>query len=168
MPKIGDLKVSAHRDTEILMTRTFSAPRRLVWYAWTKPELVRRWLLGPDGWSSALCEIDLRVGGKYRFVTRHEKGHEMGWGGVYREIAAPERLVSTEAFDQSWYPGGCVNTLVLTEQGGRTAMALTGRYDTREARDAALASPMESGVDASFARMEKVLAEIAANPARGA
>ena len=99
------LVVSAHGEREIVMTRMFDAPRGLVFKAYTTPELVRRWLLGPEGWSMPVCEIDLKVGGRYRFLWRHADGQEMGMGGVYREVIAPERLVSTEVFDQSWYEG---------------------------------------------------------------
>ena len=101
----GALQVSTRGEREIVMTRAFAAPRTLVFDAFTKPELVKRWLLGPDGWSLPVCEIDLRVGGTYRYVWRHTNGQEMGMGGVYREIVVPERIVSTEKFDQSWYPG---------------------------------------------------------------
>ena len=89
------LKVAARGDHEIVMSRAFAAPRRLVFEAWTKPELVRRWLLGPPGWTMIVCDIDLRVGGRYRYVWRHDDGREMGMGGVYREVMAPERTAST-------------------------------------------------------------------------
>ena len=90
------LKLTTRGDREIVMTRSFNATRILVFEAFTKPELVRQWLLGPPGWSMPVCEIDLRVGGHYRYVWRHENGNEMGMGGVFREIVVPERLVSTE------------------------------------------------------------------------
>lgn len=151
------LKLTANGDREIVMTRSFNASRRLVFDAFTKPELVRRWLLGPDGWTMPVCDIDLRVGGSYRYVWRHEKGHQMGMGGEYREIVVPERIVSTEKFDESWYPGEAVGTLVFSEQGGVTTVTQTVRYDTKEARDAVLKSPMESGVSAGYNRLEKVL-----------
>jgi len=100
MKNTGTLQVSTRGDREIVMTRDFAAPRQLVFDAFTKPELVRRWLLGPPGWSMPVCEMDFRVGGSYRYVWRHEKGQEMGMGGVYREIVVPERIVSTEKFDE--------------------------------------------------------------------
>ena len=116
----GNLKLTTRGDREIVITRAFDAPRKLVFDAHIKPELVKQWLLGPDGWSMPVCEIDLKVGGKYRYVWRRDKdGTEMGMGGVYREIVAPERMVATEKFDQSWYPGEAVGTFVLIEQGGR-------------------------------------------------
>src|SRR5882757_3458873 len=95
----GRLEVTTPTDREIVMTRVFSAPRRLVFDALTKPELVRRWLLGPDGWSMPVCEIDLRVGGSLHYVWRHADGREMGMHGVFREIAQPDRFVHTEIFD---------------------------------------------------------------------
>jgi len=156
---MGTLKVTTPTDREIEMTRVFDAPRRLVWHAYTKPDLVRQWLLGPPGWSMPVCDIDLRVGGKYRYVWRHDSdGTEMGMGGVYREIRAPERLVTTEQFDQSWYPGEGVGTLVLLEQGGKTTLTLTMLYESREAREAALKSGMEQGVAASYDRLAELVA----------
>ena len=156
------LTVTAHGEREIVMTRVFDAPRALVWEAHTKPELVQRWLLGPDGWSMPVCEIDLRVGGKYRYVWRKDSdGTEMGMGGVYREVAAPERIVSTEVFDEAWYPGEAVGTLVLIETDGKTTLTQTMLYVSREARDAILKSPMESGVATSYDRLEAILATLA-------
>jgi uncharacterized protein YndB with AHSA1/START domain len=105
-----------------------------------------------------ICEIDLRVGGKYRYVWRNiNNGNKMGMGGVYREVAPPERIVATEKFDESWYPGGAVVTFVITEQAGRTTVTQTILYDSREAREAVLKSPMESGVTAGFNRLEELL-----------
>ncbi|HXA83484.1 MAG TPA: SRPBCC family protein [Candidatus Dormibacteraeota bacterium] len=153
------LQITTPTDREIAMTRVFNAPRRLVFDALTKPELVKRWLLGPPGWSMPVCEIDLRVGGKYRYVWRRDSdGTDMGMGGVYREIAAPERIVATEKFDQAWYSGEAVGTARLVEQGGKTTLTQTVLYESRETRDAVLKSPMESGVAASYDRLAEVLA----------
>jgi uncharacterized protein YndB with AHSA1/START domain len=157
MKNTGTLTITAHGDREIVMTRSFEAPRNLVFDAFTKPELVRRWLLGPDGWSMPVCEIDLRVGGTYRYVWRHAKGHQMGMGGVYREIVPPERIVSTENFDEAWYPGEGVGTLVFTERNGKTTVTQTVLYESREARDSVLKSPMEQGVEAGYRRLEEIL-----------
>src|SRR5689334_4749151 len=158
MRDTGNLEVAARGEREIVMTRVFDAPRRLVFDACTKPELVRQWLLGPDGWSMPVCEIDLRVGGRYRYVWRRDRdGTEMGMGGVFREIVPPERLVTTEEFDDPWYPGEAIGTLVLVEQAGRTTLTQTMLYESREARDGVLKSPMEEGVAASYDRLEKML-----------
>ena len=156
---MGTLKVTTPSDREIEMTRVFDAPRRLVWDAYTKPDLIRQWQLGPPGWSMPVCDIDLRVGGKYRYVWRNDSDRtEMGMSGVYREIRAPERLVTTERFDQSWYPGEGVGTLVLLEQGGRTTLTLTMLYESREAREAVLKTGMEQGVAASYDRLAELVA----------
>src|SRR6202453_5526167 len=115
--------ITAHDDREIVVTRIFDAPRQLVFDAYTKPKLIQRWLLGPDGWSMPVCEIDLKVGGKYRYVWKSDSdGTEMGMGGVYREIVAPERLVCTEKFDEAWYPGEAGGTIVLSEDGSKTTL----------------------------------------------
>lgn len=148
-------------DRDIVMTRIFDAPRELVWEAMTRPELVSRWLLGPPGWTMPVCEIDLRVGGKYRYVWRNEAGTEMGMGGVFIEIVPPERLVATELFDDAWYPGEAVDTTVLTERNGRTTMTLTMTCESKEARDAVLKSGMEQGVACSYDRLADLLAGIA-------
>jgi uncharacterized protein YndB with AHSA1/START domain len=162
MSPAGALTITTPSERELVMTRVFEAPRALVWDAFTKPELVRRWLFGPDGWSFAVCEIDLRVGGRFRYVWRRpaasgEKTIEMGMGGVYREVSAPERLVATEKFDDSWYPGEALGTLLFIERGGRTTLTQTMLYESRAARDAVLASPMEEGVTAGYDRLARLL-----------
>jgi uncharacterized protein YndB with AHSA1/START domain len=155
----GNLKLTTRGEREIVMTREFNAPRRLLFDAFTKPELVKQWLLGPPGWSMPVCEIDLKVGGKYRYVWRQDSdGTEMGMGGVYREIVAPERLVSTEKFDEAWYPGEAVGTIVLSENGGKTTVTQTILYESREARGAVLKSGMEQGLAASYNRLAEMLA----------
>jgi uncharacterized protein YndB with AHSA1/START domain len=112
-----------------------------------------------------VCEIDLRVGGKYRYVWRKDgDGTEMGMGGVYRDIRAPERIVNTERFDQAWYPGEGLGTLVLVEQGGRTTLTHTMLYESREARDAVIKSGMEQGVAASYDRLAELLASASRKP----
>jgi len=153
------LQIKAHGDREIVMTRVFDAPRKLVFDAFTKPELLKQWLLGPPGWSMPVCEIDLRIGGRYRYVWRRDTdGTEMGCGGVYREIAPPERLVHTEKFDNPWYPGESLITTVLDEQLGKTTLTATMLYESRDARDGILKSGMESGVAASYDRLAELLA----------
>jgi uncharacterized protein YndB with AHSA1/START domain len=160
MQNTGTLKMTAPRDREIVMIRVFDAPRTLVFDAFTKPELVKRWLLGPPGWSMPVCEIDLKVGGAYRYVWRHADGREMGMGGVYREIVPQERLVCTELFDEAWYPGEALITTTLAEKDGRTTLTTTMLYVSREARDSVLKSGMERGVAASYDRLAELLASI--------
>jgi uncharacterized protein YndB with AHSA1/START domain len=157
----GTLEITTPTEREIAMTRVFDAPRHLVFDAWTKPELLKRWLLGPPGWSMVVCDIDLKVGGSYRYVWRHERdGNDMGMGGVYREIVAPERLVATETFDDPWYPGEAVGTMTFVEEGGRTTLTQTLLYDSRETRDGVLKSGMEKGVEASYDRLAEYLASV--------
>ncbi len=157
MAATGNLKVTAHSEREIVMTRVFDAPRSLVFEAYTKPELLKRWMFGPDGWSLAVCEIDLKVGGKYRYVWRHADGSEMGMGGVYREIVPPERVVCTELFDEDWTGGEALGTIVLTEKDGKTTLTQTMRYASKEARDNVLKSGMEQGLGASYDRLAVLL-----------
>jgi uncharacterized protein YndB with AHSA1/START domain len=158
MQNAGALQVTTPTEREIVLTRAFDAPRHLVFDAFTRPELVRRWLLGPPGWSMPVCEIDLRVGGAYRWVWRNADGIEMGVSGVYREIVPPGRLVATERFDQAWYPGEALTTTELVELDGRTILTTTVLYESREARDVALRSEMEKGVAASYDRLAELLA----------
>ncbi|HEX4962844.1 MAG TPA: SRPBCC family protein [Thermoanaerobaculia bacterium] len=153
----GNLQVTTPSDREIAMTRVFDAPRPLVFEALTKPELVKRWLLGPPGWSMPVCEIDLKVGGAYRYVWRSDdNGREFGTGGVFREILPPEKIVHTEKMDP--HPGEALVTNNLTEEGGRTTLTLTMLFDSQEARDGALKTGMEKGVAASYDRLEEMLA----------
>ena len=154
------MEIDTPSEREIAMRRAFDAPRERVFRALTEPASVRRWLLGPPGWTMPVCDIDLRVGGAYRYVWRHEEnGTEMGMGGVYREIAAPERLVATELFDEPWYPGEGRATFVLAERHGRTVLTHTMRYESKVARDGVLASGIEEGVAASFDRLAGLLEE---------
>src|SRR6267154_3428633 len=119
MKNTGTLKVSLPTEREIVMTRVFDAPRRLVFDAFSKPELLRRWF-GPRGWSLVVCEVDLRVGGGFRFVMRGPDGKDMGMRGVYREVVPPERSVHMEAFDD--YPGEAQVATVMVERGDKTTL----------------------------------------------
>lgn len=162
---MAGLKVSALDDREILMTRLFDAPRDLVFDAFTKPRLIKRWLTGPEGWSLPVCEVDLKVGGALRYVWRHTDGTSMGLTGTYREIKRPERIVHVELFDEDWTGGEALVTTVFIEQGGQTLMRQTIRYASRAARDAVLRSPMEQGVAQSFDRLAALLASLDAGAA---
>ena len=166
MNSSGALKVTAQSDREIVMTRVFDAPRNLVFDAYTKPDLLKRWLGVFGGYSMPVCEVDLRVGGTYRFVWRGPDGAEMEVRGVYREVVRPERLVHTEKFDEAWYPGEALITTVLVEQGAKTTLTVTMRYESREARDAVLKSPMESGVAQSYDKLAELLQSGALEKAR--
>lgn len=153
---LGSMQITTPGDRDILVTRAFNAPRHLVYQALTVPALVKRWLGVHDGWMLEVCEIDLRVGGAYRYVWRGPN-MEMGMGGFYREIIPLERLVTSETFDQSWYPGEAIGTLVLTAQGEQTRMTLTITYDSKEARDAVLATPMADGMSVGYDKLEAEL-----------
>ncbi|MDX2263808.1 MAG: SRPBCC domain-containing protein [Hyphomicrobiales bacterium] len=151
------LEVSLPSDRTILMTRLFNAPPALVFDALTKPEMVKRWLLGPDGYSMPVCEIDLKVGGKFRYVWRGPDGSEFGMGGVFREIAGPDRLVHTEVFDGAEMGGESLVTTVLTQEAGKTRFACTCEYESKETRDAVLKSGMEDGAGDSYDRLDVML-----------
>jgi uncharacterized protein YndB with AHSA1/START domain len=166
MKNSGALQVTARGDREIVMTRDFDAPRHLVFDALTIPELLTRWLGVFGGWSMAVCEIDLRVGGSFRYLWRGPEGVEIGMRGVYREIVPAERIVSTELFDDPWYPGEAVGTSVLVERGGTTTLTNTVVYATKEARDGVLKSPMESGMAKGYDALDAVLASTLAQVAR--
>jgi uncharacterized protein YndB with AHSA1/START domain len=160
MKMSGRLKLTTPSDTEILMVREFAASRRLVYDALTKPDLVSRWLGVFGGHTMAVCEIDLRVGGRYRYVWTMPEGGLMGMGGVFQEIVPDERIVVTERFEDAWYPGEAINVTTLAEETGRTTMSLLVRYESKEARDAVLKSGMETGVDASYDTLDGLLASL--------
>ena len=158
---MNDLRVEAEGERTIRMTRSFNAVRAAVFDAWTKPELLRRWLLGPgDHWSMPICEVDLRVGGTYRFVWRNGMdGAQMGLRVEYLEVVFPSRIVATEKFDDSWYPGGAVVVSDFLEREGITTLTQRITYDSAAARDGVLRSPMEGGVRMSYNRLEGLLTE---------
>jgi uncharacterized protein YndB with AHSA1/START domain len=158
MTNFGKLQVTTPSDREIAMTRVFNAPRGMVFDAITKPELIKRWLCVRAGWTMPVCEIDLKVGGEYRYLWRGPKGAEMGMGGVYREVARNERLVATEVFDEAWYPGEAVDTTRFVEKGGKTTVTTTVLYASKEARDGVLKSPMATGVEESYQGLDALLA----------
>jgi uncharacterized protein YndB with AHSA1/START domain len=152
-------KVSTPSDEEIRLTRLFDAPRQLVFEAMTKPEHVRRWWgrLG-DGYSVPVCEIDLRVGGKWRFVNQHPQG-QATFRGEYREIAPPGRLVFTETMEPHPEPGSVV-TAIFTEESGKTRLTVTARYPSAEVRNIVLGTGMEKGAGISYDRLEDLVAEL--------
>lgn len=160
MKNTGTLQVSTPTDNEIVLTRVFDAPRRLVYEAFTKPELLQRWF-GPRGWSLVTCTVDLRVGGSFRFVLRGPDGREMGMRGSYRELNPPERSVHAESFDD--FPGESIVTAVFTEAGGKTTLTATIAYASREIRDAVIQSGMEHGAAESYDKLAELLAPAAAS-----
>ena len=157
MRNVGKMTIDTPSDREVSMTRVFNAPRQMVFEAFTQPELVSRWLTGPEGWTMPICEIDLKVGGNYRYGWRHADGKTMSSHGTYHEIVPPERVVVTESFDDPWYPGEALGTTTFVEGGGRTTVTMTIQYDSKETRDAVLKTGMERGVAYSFDQLEKIL-----------
>jgi len=159
MPKPVD--VSTPSDREIRVARVFDAPAKLVWDCHTRPELIRRWMLGPPGWSMPVCEVDLTVGGAYRYRWRSDAdGTEFGSSGVHTEIVPFEKIVTTERMEG--FDGEAVNTLVFEESGGRTTATITMLFASKEARDGALQSGMSDGMAMGYDRMDDILAELAA------
>jgi uncharacterized protein YndB with AHSA1/START domain len=156
MTNTGTLQVTTPTDKEIVLTRVFDAPRHLVFDAWTRPELLKRWH-GARGWNLVVCEVDLRVGGSWRFVSRGPDGTDMGQSGVYREVVRPERLVLTEMFDNQSYAGESLITHVFLEQNRTTTVTSTVLYASREARDIVIKYPMARGVTESYDRLAELL-----------
>jgi uncharacterized protein YndB with AHSA1/START domain len=154
------LTLTMPSEWEILMTRTFNAPRALVFEAMTKPEHVQKWW-GPRGSTLSTCEIDLRVGGAWRFVERGADGHEHPFKGEWREIAPPQRLVFTQIYDvEPFSDKEVLVTVVLTEQDGETLMTETISFKSKEDRDGMLQSGMESGASESLDRLAELLEQL--------
>ena len=153
-------KVTTPSDCEITITRLFDAPKHLVFEAMTTPAHVRKWWGNlDDRYSVTVCEIDLRVGGAWRFVGHGPQGPIPAFYGVYREINAPERLVYTEIFEP--YPDGeSVVTQTLTEEGGKTRLIVTARYPSRDVRDMVLKTGMEKGAAISYDRLDDVASDL--------
>jgi uncharacterized protein YndB with AHSA1/START domain len=155
------LEVTTPSDREVRVVRSFHASRALVFRAWTEPELVKRWLAGPDGWSITKSEGDPRPGGSFRLEWSGPDGAFMGITGTYREIDAPKRIVSTETFDEAWHPGEAVTTTVFTEDAPeQTTVTMTILYESKEARDIAAATGMTDGMAITYERLDRLLAEI--------
>jgi len=150
------LNVTTPTHTDIVLTRAFDAPRELVFDAFTRPELLRRWF-GARGWNLVVCEVELRVGGAWRFVSRGPDGSDMGHGGVYREVVPHQRLVYTEVFDNQSYAGESLITHRFVEHDGTTTLTTTVRYPSREARDIVLRYPMRRGVAEGYRRLDALL-----------
>lgn len=154
------LTVTTPTDREILMTRVFNVPRRLVFEAWTKPEHLVHWF-GRHGWTLPVCTVDLRVGGAWRFVMRGPACHDVGMRGVYQEINGYERLVSTESFDD--YPGESLNTMTFAEKDGKTTLATRVLYPSKEIRDAVIGMGMQEGASECYDRLAEHLTVMAAS-----
>jgi len=156
MKNTGTLKVEARGDREIVLTRVFDAPRELVWKAMTQPELVKRWF-GPHGHQLVECEIDFRLGGKWRYLILMPNGETMGMRGEYVEIEPVERIVHTESFDEYAEFGTGVITSLFTEKDGKTTFTGVQVAPSREVRDGIIASGMEHGAAETYDRLGELL-----------
>lgn len=159
-------QVSLPSDSEVSVARSFNAPRALVYEAYTTPGLVRRWLLGPAGWTMPVCEMDLRVGGKFRWAWRSdEDGSRFGFHGEYRAIDAPGRIVHTEIYDPGDVGGNMgesgesLVTVTFVERGGVTMVTTLVDYGSKEVRDLVLSTGMTDGMEASYQNLDTLLAD---------
>ena len=154
------LHITTPTDLEIVINRSFDAPRELVFEAMTRPELIRQWLFLPPGWEMTVCEDDARVGGSFRWAWNGPDGKPgMAMSGKYRDVVPPERIVRTESFELGCdsRTGEQLVTMLLAEQGGKTHLTLTIRFPSREARDGMLASGMERGMSAGYEKLDAML-----------
>lgn len=153
------------KDTEVLVQRSFQAPPELVWRAYTEPDLMRRWLTGTPGWTMPVCEMDLRVGGKYRWLWRNEEaGQEFGFHGKFTEVTPHTRLAHTQVFDQgdltvTMGEEGSVITVVLTPHQGGTLVSTTMTYASLADRDDAMSTGMTDGMEFSYQQLDKLMKE---------
>ncbi|HTR87513.1 MAG TPA: SRPBCC family protein [Reyranella sp.] len=155
---MSDMTLKPQGDREIVVVRAFNAPRDLVFDAFTKPELVQRWMLGTDGWSMPVCRIDFKVGGKGRYEWKSPDGkHGMALSAEFVEIERPARIVHKEIFDGTPKPIASHITSTFVEEDGRTTLTMVIRYPTPEVRDFMLKSGMEKGMALSFTRLEKMV-----------
>ncbi len=170
MRTLEKAKVSLPSDTEVRVTRDFATPRQLVWDAHTKPELVRRWMLGPPGWSMPVCEMDVRPGGKYRWRWRSEnEGKEFGFFGESREVDAPARMIHEENYD----PGDigvamdtsnpAIIRTSFSEKAGVTSLEMVMKFASKEIRDAAVSTGMTDGMEMGYERLDMLLGGEASN-----
>jgi uncharacterized protein YndB with AHSA1/START domain len=164
MKSSGAVTLTTPTDRELVLTRVFDAPSRLVFEALTRPELLKRWY-GPAGWSLELCEIDLQVGGRWRFVIRKPDGKAVGQRGVYREVVPAERIVNTEAWED-WDAGEMLVTTVLVERDGRTTFTSTTLFPSREVRDTLLESGMADHADELYDQLARLLASTPAGSSK--
>ena len=166
MPK--PVEVTLPSDREVRVVRTFNAPRKLVWDANTKPELIQKWMFGPPGWTMTVCEMDVRVGGAYRWRWQNQEDKkEMGFFGEFREVDAPSRMVHLETYDPGDVGGAmpsgepAIITTEFKESGGVTTLTTTMLFASKEARDAAVSTGMTDGMEMSYARLDDMFAKAA-------
>jgi uncharacterized protein YndB with AHSA1/START domain len=165
MSESAKTEVILPSDHEVKVVRKFNAPSALVYKAYTTPELMQRWLLGPPGWTMPVCEMDVRVGGQFRWRWRNiENGQEFGFHGEFRVLEPGRRIVHTEYYDPGSVGGdmgdGSLITVELTEQNGVTTMSTLMDFYTKEARDAAMSTGMTDGMEITYQRLEEMLPEL--------
>jgi len=153
----GTLQLTTPSDREVRFRRVFAAPRRRVFDAFTQPALLKQWFYGPPGGTLAVCEVALKAGDSFRYVWQSPDGTRIGMSGRCLEFIRPEKIVATEKFDQPWYPGDAVGTVTFEEEGGVAILTQTIRYESQEARDAVLKTPVEHGVALGYDRLAKLL-----------
>jgi uncharacterized protein YndB with AHSA1/START domain len=162
---IDKAQVTLPNEREVKVTRSFKAPRALVYRAYTEPQLVQRWLLGPPGWSMPVCEMDVRVGGRFRWRWRSDQdGSEFGFTGTFREVQPASRLVHTEAYEPGTvgggYPGNdAIVTVTFTEEAATTTVVTLIDFGSKGARDAAVATGMTDGMEQSYQLLDRLLSE---------
>ncbi|HWA00082.1 MAG TPA: SRPBCC family protein [Caulobacterales bacterium] len=166
----AEADISLPNDTDVVVRRSFNAPRDLVWRAYTEPALVQRWMLGYPGWTMPVCEMDVRVGGKFRWRWRRdEDGVQFGFHGEFREVNAPARLANTEFFDPGDIGGdmgsGADITTDFAEHGGVTTLTIVISYKSKAEREAALSTGMTDGMEASYQGLDRLLTERLLGPA---
>jgi len=152
------VQITTPTDREVEIKRVFDAPRNLVFDALTQPDLLRRWY-GPSGWTLVVCDIDLKVDGAFRLVSRRPDGKQIGQRGVYREVAAPERLVNTESWED-WDPGESLVTTTLSERDGRTTLISRVLFPSQEVRDIVLKAGMKHGATEGYDKLAGLLGHV--------
>lgn len=163
MTSTDTVTITLPTETEVVVSRQFDAPKAMVFDALTKPDLIKRWY-GPDGWSLDVCDIDLKVGGKWRFVLRRPDGKVIGQQGVYQEIVRPDRIVNTESWED-WDPGETLVTVLFAEQNGRTTMTSSMRFPSREVRDIVVKNGLDKNLHQTYDKLAEVLRATAAGAA---
>ncbi|WP_285115157.1 SRPBCC domain-containing protein [Leifsonia sp. fls2-241-R2A-40a] len=163
--RFGALDIRSVGERDIVLSRRFAARPALVFEALTTPELLLRWMHGPDGWRMVECEFEATVGGRYRYVWHGPGGRSMAAAGVVEQLAPPTRLVTVERFEDDWTGGDVTSVITLSGDVESTLLTATSTHVSRAARDTALASGMERGVEAGYVRLDGLLAERTASDA---
>ena len=157
MTRPEPLRLTLSGETDVVLTRQFFAPARLVYRAWTDATLVPRWLGKLPGWQMVECTIDLREGGAYRYVWSDNEGHSMGISGQFIQLVPNQRIVTKEVFDEAWHEGDVIATVEFTEEDGVTTAITTLHYDNQQVRDDVIKSDVAWGVEVSYAGLDELI-----------